>query len=379
MSPSSQPSRLPSIDWMRGLVMVLMALDHASIFYNAGREAADTAAAYVPGTAIDPLQFFARWITHLCAPTFLFLAGTALALSTSRRRARGQSERSIDKDLFIRGLVIAGIELGFLGAMAPIRLFSVLFAIGVSMIAMIGLRRLPLRLLLAIALTWFVAGEAVTSLVWQGEGDAPVWAALLLARNYGEQVHAIYPVTHWLAMMVLGWVFGGYLLARRERGRGLPIRPLLIWGFISLDLFLMVRGLGGYGNMWLQADDNSLVQWLHVSKYPPSLAFISLELGLMAWCLAGFMWLQGRVEARPNGLLLVLGQTALFFYVLHFLCLGISGIAFRVTSGGDPEVAPGGLGLAALAAVCVVALLYPACRWFRSFKRARPESWVRFI
>lgn len=372
-------SRLPSIDWLRGLVMVLMALDHASIFYNAGREATDTAAAYVPGTAIDPLQFFARWITHLCAPTFLFLAGTALALSTARRRARDQSQRAIDKDMFIRGLVIAGIELGFLGAMAPIRLFSVLFAIGMSMIAMIGLRRLPQRVLLALALGWFVAGEAVTSLVWQGQGDAPLWAALLLARNYGDQVHVLYPLTHWLAMMMLGWVFGGYLVARHERGQGLPVRALLIWGFLSLDVFLMVRGLGGYGNMWLQADDSSLVQWLHVSKYPPSLAFISLELGLMAWCLAGFMWLEGRVELRPNGLLLVLGQTALFFYVLHFLTLAVTGIGFRIASGGDPSEAPGGLGTAFLAAGAVIGLLYPACRWFRGLKRRRPDSWIRFI
>jgi len=127
----------------------------------------------------------------------------------------------------------------------------------------------------------------------------------------------LYPVTPWLAMMMLGWAFGNHLIARRESRRALsPARMCGVAGAASLLLFALVRGWNGYGNMLLGRRDGSLVEWLHVSKYPPSLAYASLELGVMAVCLAWLFLLQARTRRVWNGNpVLVLGQTALFFYL----------------------------------------------------------------
>lgn len=355
---------------MRGFVMVLMAFDHASLFFNAGRVAHDSAAGYAAGDPLPALQFFVRWITHLCAPTFVFLAGTALALSAARRGNSGPPSARFDRDLVLRGCLLVVLEVFGLGQLAPTWLVSVLTAIGVSMILMVPLRRLPDVILAGAALAWFAAGEWVTSLFWQGQGNASVPVGLLVGFHYGDEVHILYPVLHWLPMMMLGWVFGRHLLGRREDG-GSPIGTLVAAGALALAVFAVVRAVGGYGNMFLPADDASWVQWLHVSKYPPSLAFVALELGLMAWCLAGFLWLESRVVVRRNGLLLVLGQTALFFYLLHFLLLGLAGSVLGRETGGIAE--------AAIAAAVVIAFLYPFCRRFRSFKQARPRSWVRLF
>ncbi len=111
-SPTRPPrGRLVALDWMRGLVMMLMALDHSSGEFNAGRLFTDGVFVYQAGTALPTAQFLTRWVTHLCAPTFVFLAGASLALQVGRRTASGESAWAIDRHLLIRGLVIAGFEI----------------------------------------------------------------------------------------------------------------------------------------------------------------------------------------------------------------------------------------------------------------------------
>ncbi|MGH8647092.1 MAG: heparan-alpha-glucosaminide N-acetyltransferase domain-containing protein, partial [Gammaproteobacteria bacterium] len=167
--------RLIALDWMRGLVMVLMALDHASMIYNSGRLALDSAATYAPGTPLPWAQFLTRWVTHLCAPRFVFLAGAALALSCHHRGASGHSERSMDRDMVIRGLIIASYDLvlrPFLTMQRPV--LQVMFAIGMGMIAMVWLRRLNAVVLLSAAVLWFLVGEAVTTFWWDpASGNLP--------------------------------------------------------------------------------------------------------------------------------------------------------------------------------------------------------------
>jgi uncharacterized membrane protein len=363
--------RVAAIDWLRGLVMVLMLIDHASLMFNEGRVAQDTAALYVPGSALPVTQFFTRWITHLCAPTFLFLAGTALALSAERRRQAGASMRKFDRDMAIRGALIVLLDVVWMSSLAPFRLFQVLYAIGASMLLMIPLRRLPDRWLVIAAIGWFVGGEALTSLVWQGQSDGPVAWALTVAFLDTPTLKIPYPVIPWLAMMMLGWAFGNHLVRRAERGAPPPLRLLVLSGLAGLAVFGIVRGFGSYGNMFLPADDGSLVQWLHVSKYPPSLSFVALELGLMALVLALFLWLEPKVGVRKNGLFLVLGQTALFFYVVHFTTLGAASFGVGIPSGG--------LGRTYLLAAIWLVALYPVCWLYRRYKQSHPTSVLRFI
>jgi uncharacterized membrane protein len=379
--------RLVAIDWMRGFVMVLMAVDHGSAVMNGGRLAHDSVwDLSVMGVAsndgvLGGAQFLTRWVTHLCAPTFLFLSGTALALSTAKRERRGDPAGSIDRHLAVRGLLLLAFEVvwmspGFSAAVGRyVAVLQVLYAIGLSLILMVPLRRLPTRALVAVAVAWFLVGEAVTF----AGAPPPVGGALpplslLLSPTAWQHAAVLYPVTPWLAMMMLGWAFGRQLIARRETGRGLaPAVLCAISGAASLVLYAAVRGWNGYGNMQLFRRDGSLVEWLHVSKYPPSLTFASLELGVMAVCLAGLFVLQRHVAKVWQGNpILVLGQTALFFYLLHIHLIGVAAAALGLLGrGGLLETYAGGL--------VVVLVLYPACLWYRGYKAAHPDGWPQYI
>ena len=388
-------SRLAAIDWMRGFVMVLMAIDHASQMWNAGRVASDSAylanlfvegAYWIPGTDLDAAQFFTRWITHLCAPTFLFLSGTSLAMSFEKRRAQGMAEGELDRHLLIRAGVILGCE-GLLSLMAGtgVLMLQVLFAIGASMIAMVLLRRLPTSVLLAIGIAWLAGSELVlmrffpipADLSTGAVGHFSTWATLLFVPGNGELVANSYPMTHWLAMMLLGWAFGRHLLAQpaTEQGRQETEKLLLLCGMTALLLWSFLRSQNGYGNMGLLRDDTSVVQFLHMSKYPPALVYSLMELGLMALGLVVCLRTERRLSKPPNpkNPLLLYGQTALFFYMLHFVLLG--GAAMAITGGMMLR----GLSETWLAAAGVLVVLYPACVWFRDLKRRHPTSFLQYI
>jgi uncharacterized membrane protein len=185
-----------------------------------------------------------------------------------------------------------------------------------------------------------------------------------------------YPVFPWLAIMMLGFVFGKRLIHARDSGsaRWSPERILIVGGAASLLVFGIVRGLNSYGNMMLLRENCSLIQWLHVSKYPPSLSFTALELGLMG-ILLGFLF---RLQEKDRGAIrlrnpiLVFGQTAFFFYILHIVILEISARALGMH-------AKMGLGAAYIATVAVLVLLYPCCLWYRHYKALHPGGWTRYI
>ena len=392
---SSPVQRLAAIDWMRGFVMVLMAVDHASQTWNAGRVNADSAYLFdprlgaplwIPGTELDGAQFFTRWITHLCAPTFLFLSGTSLALSFEKRRREGTPEAQLDRHLLIRAGVVLGFEgLLSLAAAQGVLILQVLFAIGASMIAMVALRRLPTRVLLAIGIGWLVGAELVV-MHWIPLGPEPrtLWQVLFFVPSYSSAAVVIYPMLPWLAMMMIGWCFGRYLLdlpdradgpAAYEAGRLQTEKLLLLAGLTSLLLFSFLRSQNDFGNMGLLRDDTTVVQWLHVSKYPPALTFALLELGLMSLFLVGFLAVERKMSGVPSrwNPLTVFGQTALFFYVLHFILLGGSAIAI---TGGMMQR---GLEETWIAAAITLLVLYPVCIGFRALKRRYPKSFLQFI
>ncbi len=368
--------------------MVLMAIDHASQTWNAGRVAADSAyllspttggPAWIPGTELDPAQFFTRWITHLCAPTFLFLSGTSLAMSFEKRRALGMKESELDRHLLIRAAVILGFEgLLSLAAAQGVMILQVLFAISFSMVAMVVFRRLPTSLLVALGTGWLFGSEWVLNQIAPiGPEPRALWEIVLLVPGYSSPFYSMYPMTHWAAMMLLGWGFGRYLLnlPDNDDGNEKAEKLLLLSGLSALLFWAFLRTANGYGNMGLLRDDTTIVQWLHMSKYPPALVFSCLELGLMALCLVGFMRFERRLGSPPRRAnpLLVFGQTALFFYVLHFIALG--GSAMALTGG----LMQRGLRETYLASIAVLVVLYPICIGFRNLKRKYPKSFLQFI
>jgi uncharacterized membrane protein len=367
-------SRIATIDWMRGLVMVLMTVDHASMAFDRDHLSKDSAQyPDAAAMALPAAEFFTRWITHLCAPTFVFLAGTALALSIERRVARGVAAWEIDRAILIRGAIIAAIDLTLVSLGSARWNFGVLFAIGVSMMAMAALRRLSTRGLVAVAGGWMVAGEAVTGLVWHPPGGAMPAAALTVATGGAGDVSIKYSVVPWLAAMMLGWVFGRHLVryaAGETKVSGLEV--LWVSGFGLLGLFVLVRGVNGYGNMFLPRADGSWQQWLHVSKYPPSLTYYALELGILFVCLWFLALIEPKIGVRPNGPFLVFGQTAMFFYLVHRLVLEVPATYFGLRGAGD-------LTTTYIVAFGLLLLLYPACRWYRALKAAHPKSLLKYL
>jgi uncharacterized membrane protein len=359
---------------MRGLVMVLMVLDHTSMAFD-GRHLAEDSALYAGAstTVLPAAEFLTRWITHLCAPTFVFLAGTALALSVERRAAKGVDSWEIDKNMIMRGAIIALLDPTIISLGSGRWTFQVLFAIGLSIVCMAPLRRLPSWILLGLALSWLALGEFPTRWVWNPPGSAAPLAAFTVA-TYGSNAMIIkYPLLPWLAMMVLGWVFGRNLARFAAGDKGVSPRKILyLAGLSSLVVFGVVRYFQGYGDMYLHRADNSWQQWLHVSKYPPSLTFSSLELGLLCLCLALLMWLEPIIGVRQNGVLLVFGQTAMFFYIVHRLALEVPATYFGLRGVGN-------LATTYVVSAGLLTLLYPACLWFRNVKLSHPTSLLRFL
>jgi uncharacterized membrane protein len=373
-APTAPLKRLVAVDVMRGLVMVLMAVDHSSDAFNAGRLFTDSVRLYQPGRPLPTLQFLVRWITHLCAPTFLLLAGVGLAFTVRKELSRGKSQLSIDRYLLVRGLVISAFELWISYFVMPSGslLFQVLYAIGTSYLLMIPLRRLPNTVAFALSLAAIVSLEQLNGLLSARYGaQVPLWVTLLFVPGNPPPLVVAYPTLHWLALLLLGWSFGNYLLVTPQTS-GQLTRKLALLGGVCVLVFVAIRGLNGYGNMGLLRGNGSLVQWLHVSKYPPSLAYTTLELGISFACLSGWFALCARRPPKPSNLLLVLGQTPFFFYLLHFPLLVLSAQWLHIESKL-------GLGATFIGAAAVIAVLYPACRAYRSYKAAHKHSFVRYI
>lgn len=198
-------------------------------------------------------------------------------------------------------------------------------------------------------------------------------AAFLVAPYGTESLSIKYPLFPWLAVMVLGWVFGRHLVrvgAGTTRVSGKTV--LWISGALSLIVFAVVRWNAGYGDMFLHRADESWQQWLHVSKYPPSMTYLALELGILFLCLALLRTIEERIGVRENGVFLVFGQTAMFFYLVHRLALEIPATYFGLRGFGN-------LATTYIVAAVMLVLLYPACRWYRTFKAARPDSFLKYV
>jgi uncharacterized membrane protein len=371
-------ARFPAIDVMRGIVMVLMTVDHASETLNHGRVFTDSVMFWKPGSALPTAQFLTRWMTHLCAPTFVLLAGVSLAIAVENRRAKGDSPRTIDRYILVRGALIVAFELLW---MSPVMLdpgrilLQVLYAIGTSLICMAALRRLSDATLSALGLSVILFGEAGIGALQALHVDRTVPAAMLLVGgifDHGRLI-AAYPTLPWLGIMMLGWVLGRRLLVWRTEGVDVERAPrvLAAFGVIALCTFFALRGLDGYGNMQLHRDDGSLVQWLHVSKYPPSITFSGLELGIASLMLSALFVLT-RTRPEAGGPVRLFGQVALFYYLLHIHLLHLGAWAFGVRDK---------LGLASsyVGALVVLVLLYPLCRVYQRYKAAHPDSLARFV
>jgi uncharacterized membrane protein len=381
----SASPRVVALDWTRGIVVVLMTVDHASLAFYRDRITVDAPYLYHPGMALQAAPFLLRFITYACAPTFLFLSGISLALALEKRARAGASAWGLDRYLLTRGVILVALDVAWMSlAFEEHRgetWLEVLGTIGFFMILMIFVRRIPTPWLLMALPVLMVAVEWLQGLV---DSDSPLSSVLFRGGTFpnrslfdgSQSMMLCYPFAPWWCFFALGWCAGGPVARWRAScdGPRTLLRATAGLAVGGLCLFLFVRGLNGYGNAGQLRDRDGVLQWLNVSATPPALSHMGLTLGIMAALLfAGSYgerrgWLAGRVSRW----IIVFGQSALFFYVIHIHLL-----VFSARLLGVERQCGLGVTLAAWAGTLLV--LNPVCARYQAYRVVHPRSWTRFL
>jgi uncharacterized membrane protein len=378
--------RLDSIDLLRGLVMVLMALDHTRDFFGAS--------GMNPRDVTDPALFLTRWVTHYCAPVFIFLAG----ISAYLYGAGGRSRHEVSRFLLTRGfwLILIEFTLVRFGWTFSLDLNSffmqVIWVIGASMIVLAGLIYLPRSAIAAIGLLMIAGHNLLDAIRTEHLGSAGwLWNLLhqpgLLQLGPQTKVFVIYPLIPWAGVMAAGYALGPlFRLDPASRGR------FLIWtGTAVIAAFVVLRATNLYGdpaawtaqNGWLA----TVLSFINCEKYPPSLLYLMMTLGPALVLLALFE----RTRGRFADWIITFGRVPFFFYVVHIILIhalavalasimfGNAGWLFGAFSSRKP--ASYGVSLLAVYAIWiyVVAMLYPLCRTFARLKQQRREWWWSYL
>jgi len=376
-SSGTKPTgRLQFLDFTRGLVMAIMAWDHVSGFWNQFHQGSEgVLGAMRP--FMNTTWFLARFVSHYCAPTFIFLAGTVLAISTIKREARGESQLDISGRMVIRGIVLLVAEVLIVSPAfgTPWAYFGVIACIGLNFIIFSLARRLPNWLILALSL-FIVLNHNFINLDFIPNDVA--WGHYLRVILHEPNFEmspwvGLYPILPWLGVMGMGWVFGSVLSGYSpEQIRGLegPLRKI---GLASIGLFIIVRGINGYGNL-LPRQGWSLVDWLYVSKYPPSQAFLLWTLGGMCLFMSYALKHQDRSDFNEGltGMLNQFGRVPLFFYLTHLWL-------FRLRLPGAPGLFY--MPLTPTLGFWVLGLwaLYELCKRYEALKRKHRGSVLQYI
>lgn len=400
-----QRTRVDSVDLLRGVIMVIMMLDHTRDFVHFQAtmfDPTDVSRTY-------PLLFFTRWITHYCAPIFVFLAGTGAYL----QGLRGKSKGELSRFLISRGVWLIVLELTVLRVIiffnfdfaVSLGFLQVIWVIGWSMIVLAGLIDLPIPVIAGLGVAMIAAHNAfdgVHSLSWRGPGSpvpgfgASLWKVLhepgiIFPFGYpGPALLVLYPLIPWIGVMAAGYAFGAVYRLDETRRRQILLR---LGGAITLG-FIVLRAINIYGDPahWsAQATAvKTALSFLAVSKYPPSLLFLMMTLGPALLFLG---WFDGRARGTLARIFIVYGRVPLFFYLLqwiatHSLAILAGRIAGRPTDylftniGLAPPPAAGsgfGLGVVYLLWILGVALLYPLCRWYAGVKARRQDWWLSYL
>ena len=375
-SSGKKQSRLQFIDFTRGLIMVIMAWDHVSGFWNRYHQGSEG----VMGAMrpfLNTTWFLARFVSHYCAPTFIFLAGTVLALSTIKRRERGESPFILGGRMIVRGVVLLLAE-ALLVAPAfdtPWAYFGVIACIGVCFIIFSVAKEMPTWLIFALSM-FIVLNHNFINLDFIPNDVA--WGHYLRVILHEPNFEmspwvGLYPIFPWIGVMGLGWTFGSTISGySREQIKGLET-PLRKIGYASIATFFLVRAVNGYGNL-LPRQGWSLVDWLYVSKYPPSQAFLLWTLGGMCLFMAYAVKRQDNLDFNEGltGALNQFGRTPLFFYLAH---LWLYRLRLPDTPGWFYMPMFPTLGFWVLG----LAVLYELCKRYEVLKRKHPNSVLQYI
>ena len=380
--------RIESIDVVRGVIMILMALDHVRDFFgNSGFNPTD------PATTTIPL-FFTRWITHFCAPVFFLLTGAGAYLSLGKK-----TKRELAQFLFTRGLWLIFLELTVTRCLGwqfnfdyHLTLLLVLWALGWSMIVLSALVYLPASVVTAVGVVMIATHNLLDSV----QSSNPLWTILhspgFVVNSPGRIIFVTYALIPWIGVTAAGYGLG-QIYSWPSLRRKAFLFPL---GIGLTAAFVVLRGINVYGDPLPWSTQRSAaftaLSFLNTTKYPPSLLYLLMTLGpamLFLWAVdAGTpAWL------RPA---LIIGKVPMFYYLLHIPLIHLLAIAvcyarygrvhwmFESPSLGQfPITKPPGWGYSLpiiyLVWAVVVITLYPLCRWFAELKRRRNDAWLSYF
>jgi len=403
-------ARIDSVDLLRGLVMVIMLLDHTRDFVHSETwkyDPTDMSRTY-------PALFFTRWLTHFCAPVFVFLAGTGSYFQL----ARGKSKAELSRFLVTRGIWLIILEFTvvrfaafwefnitqFLGTA------QVIWVLGWSMIVLAGLIHLPFRAVAAFGVVMILAHNAVDSVSiteWRGPGTPipngieQLWYILHQPGPFppfgfpGPVLFVLYPLIPWIGVMAAGYAFGRIFDWPADQRRVWLLR----WGTAIIVGFVLLRLSNLYGDSdeWSAQTTAAMtiVSFFNVDKYPPSLLFLMMTLGpaLVALAFWGRLDQPGNEQRNPLArMLITYGRVPLFFYILQWpmahgagyllaLLAGKDTAMFFRTPGPGPIPPDAGFGLPVTYAAWIagVLLLYPICRWYAGVKARRRDWWLSYL
>ncbi|MBC7782079.1 MAG: DUF1624 domain-containing protein [Proteobacteria bacterium] len=362
-SPASarHTAREAYVDVFRGLLVAHMALDHASLMFNAGRASEEIAGAVLPVYS-DVWQFLARFSGVPVAPAFFFMAGFMVALTSLARAQRGVPAAEVTRRLVVRGLVLIAVDalvMGFPRALMGFYSFVVLSSIGVALIILAWVRNAPSTLLLAAALSMLALHPLLDV-----SGLPVALQAILHEPVRTGGFRSLYPVIPWCAITIVGYVVG-----RDAATRAQPLRLWLPLAGLCLVVFFIVRVHGGYGNGYPPAPLDSLQFWLF-AKYPPDLPFLAWALAGTFAGLAGVWWLTRDGIPALLHPFAVFGRVPFFFYVVHFYILGVAAAVVR-TKFSLPQTV--------LIWLLLLALMFWVCGWYHTKKRDRPNLVTRYF
>ena len=399
-------TRIDSIDLLRGIVMVIMMLDHTRDFIHNAAFQFDP----LDPTRTNPALFFTRWITHFCAPTFVFLAGTGIYLQF----VRGKCKSTLTRFLITRGLWLIFLELTLvrLGASFNIELkflmmMQVIWAIGVSMIVMAGLIHLPLKVITAFGLLMIALHNLLDRFqIPQAFGNpnlgwgSKLWlilhqqGAFFIDGFPSPVVLVLYPLIPWIGVMAVGYAFGAiYQKSTAERKK-----LLFAIGLTSITLFIVIRGINIYGDpqpwQWQKRGFiYTIFSFLNAAKYPPSLLYLLMTLGPSILALAMFEAGNAGPPSVLRKFFVTFGRVPLFFYLLQWPTAHLISVILHYSFGKPvwwlfkSPIDWNNIGrdmgfnlvVVYISWIIGVLLLYPLCKWFAGVKQKRRDWWLSYL
>ena len=386
-------ARVDSVDLLRGLIMLLMALDHVRDYFGvASANPTDLATTTVP-------LFFTRWVTHICAPVFFLLTGTGAFLSLRRKTRRGLS-----RFLWTRGLWLIFLELVLMRCLGwqwnfdyHLTMLTVLWALGWSMIVLSALVYLPPSIVAVIGLVMIGGHNLFDGVKAASLGSlAPLWTMLhspgVLYSDGSHLVFAAYVLIPWVGVTAAGFALGQIFEWSAERRQ----RFLLRAGIASIAGFVVLRALNVYGDPARWTLQKSAVftylSFINTTKYPPSLLFLLMTLGPALLFLRAF---DGR-ERKRSGPALIVGRVPMFYYIAHVIVIHTLAFVAALIRFGQvhyvfesptldrfPITQPPGWPLSLpwvyLIWIAVLVILYPICRWYARVKLESANPWLSYL